>query len=49
MKKVMLWESLCESDTLEVFVTMSEYLEGNGHTFEDVKSHVLLYIYIKEQ
>jgi hypothetical protein len=27
MKKTMLWKGLCESDTLEMFVNMSEYLE----------------------
>jgi hypothetical protein len=27
MKKTVLWKSLCESDTLEMFVSMSEYLE----------------------
>jgi hypothetical protein len=27
MKKTMLWKSLCENDTLGMFVTMSEYLE----------------------
>jgi hypothetical protein len=27
MKKTMLWKSLCESDTVEMFVNMSEYLE----------------------
>jgi hypothetical protein len=27
MKKTMLWKSICESDTLEMFVNISEYLE----------------------
>jgi hypothetical protein len=27
MKKMMLWKSLCKSDTLEMFDTMSEYLK----------------------
>jgi hypothetical protein len=26
MKKTMIWKGLCESDTIEMFVTMSEYL-----------------------
>jgi hypothetical protein len=38
MKKTMLWKSLCESDTLEVFVSMIEQLE------EDIKSHVMIHL-----
>jgi hypothetical protein len=44
MKKTMLWKSLCESDTLEMFVNMSEYLEENDYTFEKIKPHVLPYL-----
>jgi hypothetical protein len=38
MKKTMLWKSFCESDTLEMFVNMSEYLA------EDIKPHVLTHL-----
>jgi hypothetical protein len=31
-KKMMLWKSLCESDTLEMFANMREYLEENDYT-----------------
>jgi hypothetical protein len=42
MKKTMLWKSLCESDTLEMFVNMSEYLEKKkDYAFEEIKPHVL--------
>jgi hypothetical protein len=41
MKNTMLWKSLCENDTLEMFVNMSEYLEENDYAFEEIKSHVL--------
>jgi hypothetical protein len=34
MKKTKLWKSLCESDTLEMFVNMSEYLDANDYVFE---------------
>jgi hypothetical protein len=37
----MLWKSLCENDTLEMFVTMSDYLEENDYAFEEIKPHVL--------
>jgi hypothetical protein len=40
-KKMMLWKSLCENDTLEMFVTMSEYLEENDYAFEEIKPHAL--------
>jgi hypothetical protein len=40
MKKSLLWKSLCESDTLEIFVNMSEYLEENDYAFEEIKPHV---------
>jgi hypothetical protein len=41
MKNTMLWKSLSESDTLEMFVNMSEYLEENYYAFEEIKPHVL--------
>jgi hypothetical protein len=41
MKNTMLWKSLCGSDTLEIFVNMSEYLEENDYAFEEIKPHVL--------
>jgi hypothetical protein len=44
MKKTVLWKSLCESDTLEMFVSMSEYLEENDYAFEEIKPHVLTYL-----
>jgi hypothetical protein len=34
MKKTMLWKSVCESDTLEMFVNMSEYLEKMNTHFK---------------
>jgi hypothetical protein len=37
----MLWKSLCENYTLEMFVTMSEYVEENDCAFEEIKPHVL--------
>jgi hypothetical protein len=44
MKKTMLWKSLCESDTLEMFVNMGEYLEENDCAFEESKPHVLIHL-----
>jgi hypothetical protein len=44
MKKTMLWKSLCESDTLEMFVNMTEYLEENDYAFEEIKPHVLTHL-----
>jgi hypothetical protein len=44
MKKTVLWKSLCESDTVEMFVNMSEYLEENDYTFEEIKPHVLTHL-----
>jgi hypothetical protein len=44
MKKTMLWKSLCENDTLEIFVTMSEHLEENDYAFEEIKPHVLTHL-----
>jgi hypothetical protein len=44
MKNTMLWKSLCESDTLEIFATMSEYLEENDYAFEEIKPHVLTHL-----
>jgi hypothetical protein len=40
----MLWKSLCESDTLEMFVNMSDYLEENDYTFEEIKPRVLTHL-----
>jgi hypothetical protein len=37
----MLWKSPCESNTLEIFVNMSEYLEENDYVFEEIKPHFL--------
>jgi hypothetical protein len=33
MKKTMLWKSLCENNTLQMFVTMTEYPEENDCAF----------------
>jgi hypothetical protein len=44
MKKTMLWKSLCECETLQMFVSMSEYLEGNDYAFEEMKPHVLTHL-----
>jgi hypothetical protein len=44
MGKTMLWKSLCESDTLEMFVNMSEYLEENDYAFEEIKLNVLTHL-----
>jgi hypothetical protein len=46
VKKTMLWKSLCESDTLGMFVNMSEYLylEENDYAFEETKPHVLTHL-----
>jgi hypothetical protein len=44
MKKTMLWKSLCESDTLEMFINMTEYLEENDFAFKEIKSHVLTHL-----
>jgi hypothetical protein len=41
MKKKMLWKSLCENGTLEMFVNMTEYSEENDCAFEEIKPHVL--------
>jgi hypothetical protein len=43
MKKTMLWKRR-ESDTLEMFVNMSEYLEENDYAFEEIKLHVLTHL-----
>jgi hypothetical protein len=40
----MLWKSLCDSDTPEMFVNMSECLEENDHAFEEIKPHVLTHL-----
>jgi hypothetical protein len=39
-----LWKSLCESDSTEIFVDMSEYLEENCYEFEEIKPHVLTHL-----
>jgi hypothetical protein len=44
MKKTMAWKVLCESDTLEMFFNMSEYLEKNDYAFEEIKPHVLTHL-----
>jgi hypothetical protein len=44
MKKTMLWKSLCNSDTLEMFVNMSEYLEENDYAFEENELHVMTHL-----
>jgi hypothetical protein len=44
MKKTMLWKSFCESDTQEVFVNMSEYLEENDYAYEEFKPYVLTHL-----
>jgi hypothetical protein len=41
MKKTILCKSLCENDALEMFFTVSEYLEENDYAFEEIKPHVL--------
>jgi hypothetical protein len=43
-KNMMPWKSLCESDTLEMFVIISEYLEENDYTSEEIKPHVLTHL-----
>jgi hypothetical protein len=40
MKMVMVWKRVCESDTVEIFVDMSEYLEESDCIFEEMKSHI---------
>jgi hypothetical protein len=40
----MLWKSLCENDTLEMFVNTSEYIEENDYAFEEIKPHVLTHL-----
>jgi hypothetical protein len=44
MKNTMLWNSLCESDMLEMFVNISKYLEENEYTSEEIKPHVLTHL-----
>jgi hypothetical protein len=44
IKKMMLRKSLCESDTIKMFVNVSEYLQGNYYTFEEIKPHVLTHL-----
>jgi hypothetical protein len=45
MKKTMLWKSIWETDTLEMFVNMCEYPE-NDYAFEEIKPHVLTHLTI---
>jgi hypothetical protein len=44
MKNTMLWKNLCVSDTLEMLVSMSEYLEENDYAFEEIKPLVLTHL-----
>jgi hypothetical protein len=44
MTETMVWKSLCESDTLEMFVNMSEYLKENYYASEEIKPHVLTHL-----
>jgi hypothetical protein len=44
IKKTMLWKSLCESDTLEMFVNMSENLEEIDYAFKEIKPQVLTHL-----
>jgi hypothetical protein len=37
----MLRKNLCESDTLVVIISMTEYLEEIYYVFEEIKPHVL--------
>jgi hypothetical protein len=37
------WKSICESNTLEIYVTMTEYPGENDYVFEEIKPHVLVY------
>jgi hypothetical protein len=39
-----LWKSLCESDSIEMFVSMSEYLQGNDYEFKEIKPQVLTHL-----
>jgi hypothetical protein len=36
-----LWKYLCESDSIEIFVNMSEYLRRSGYEFKEIKPQVL--------
>jgi hypothetical protein len=40
MKEMTLWKSLCER-TVEIFVSMSEYLQANDYEFEGIKSQAV--------
>jgi hypothetical protein len=40
----MLRKSLCECDTLDKFVNMSEYLEESDYAFEEIKPRILSYL-----
>jgi hypothetical protein len=39
-----LCETLCESDSIEMFVSMSEYLQENDYNFEEIKLQVLTHL-----
>jgi hypothetical protein len=39
-----LLKSLCESDSIEMFVNMSEYLQENDYEFEEIISQVLTHL-----
>jgi hypothetical protein len=41
MKKIMLWKSFFEDETLEMFVVMSEYIAENDYAFEEIKPHLI--------
>jgi hypothetical protein len=45
----MLWESLCESDTIEIFDNMTEYLEEKDDAFEEMKPHILTHLTLLER
>jgi hypothetical protein len=40
LKKMTIWKILSESDTLEMFVKMTGYLEENNHVPEGNKPHI---------
>jgi hypothetical protein len=44
MRKTMLWKIFCESDILEIFVNMSEYLNENDYICIEIKSQVLTHL-----
>jgi hypothetical protein len=44
MKNITFWKSLCESDSIEMLVNMSENLQGNDYEFEEISPQVLIHI-----